>query len=390
MYTIDKVRMAIIISMVFCVLACPATSFSEESQNAEGSQTIGGQSEGVMPAAVKNFTNIVGAEVALMNDSESSAMDTRHVTFGIDGNVEKVSDKDGNEQTYSYGRDADGNLITIMVDDKNSNCALVLSRNVIVDVKGRDGSTDGIKKIGDVGGLIIYSDPSTLQAGVVDIPTEDAKADKFGKPTAHRMTMAEPNMPALPADKPVLIVQKVDADLEKMAKDPIKIDFAAINNVIKDTQDLQQKASAEYYKKTEDYYTKVRDELKAKAKEFSEGDIKFIALMSKVGTNGTGNVIVRKAVDEVVAYLDEKKMSGTANKDVESFLRFESGLRNEVLSPERAAYDGKVKKAIENINGVIDNILTSKLALYMKVKNEKIDIIIKLPKTVDQDVVVEE
>jgi|GEM_PF-2649372 len=304
----------------------------------------------------------------------------KSITYNKDGMIKSVLYEDGTLVTYSYKVDENGNIKECTME--------TVSLKIIFTVKD-----SGDEKPSDTDGWYEYID----SGGAGNIESLNFKSatnlkDKAGTPGKREIVIEiydDSILQKLKKPSPVNLEgtpgAAIPAKLDSLAKNPVKFDFGAIDKAITMTSSLQVEAFSEYVKNTAGYYEKIEDELRNnKALKASE-DLRMRIFVSKIYKDNVSVSEKRNAIDEAVAYIRSRAANENEKNAVREFSDIEHNLRQTILSPERRAYEGKVKDALEHIYAMIDKLLTSKLVLYMNLKKEKIDVVIRLPKTTDKE-----
>jgi hypothetical protein len=152
-----------------------------------------------------------------------------------------------------------------------------------------------------------------------------------------------------------------------MAQKPITFNFKMIKKAISDTSALKAKALKEYEMKTKIYYDKVGDAL----------------LKAGLGANfhtkqHRTEQERRTAVDKAVEDARMIARGGESNAAIQELLRLEQSLRDIILNPARQIYEAKLQAAKAQIDKAINNMIASKLAVYLNANEKKIEAIVNL------------
>lgn len=175
-----------------------------------------------------------------------------------------------------------------------------------------------------------------------------------------------PGVPA--ASKPPIAVfhGKGDIDFEDIARTPAKFDFKNINEAVTETERSKNAAVTQYEKSLSTYY-KEMDKVLAKK-----------GLLLK-GRKDMPEQAARRAVDRSVADAYDRIAKGVRSRDLEDIVDADKVLRSKVLLPAGEAYEARIKEARIRMDQVIDDLIASKLTLYINSKKDKMDAIVKLP-----------
>jgi hypothetical protein len=88
----------------------------------------------------------------------------------------------------------------------------------------------------------------------------------------------------------------------------------------------------------------------------------------------------REYIDKAVSEIYEYSKRGGSKGTIAELLAIERGLRESVIDPEMEIYEGRVQAAMEYADAIIDKLVSSQLALYLKSKKGRVEVIINLPK----------
>lgn len=198
-------------------------------------------------------------------------------------------------------------------------------------------------------------------------------------PDSENHTIKDRNTPEKPEEDIIIVIDDPEFDLNTIAKEPI--DFDKFFHVFADVDKDLGKARDEYAEDTEPYYEKILEELTAKLDSLESEGIDLKPYFSRgLGNNDIKEGMKRRLIDEAVEYVHSEVAKKEDVKVVAGdLIRLEERYSEEFLRLSKDSYESKVERMREYIQGIIDELLTSKLAIYMNKKKEKIDVIINLP-----------
>ncbi|MDD5436323.1 MAG: hypothetical protein PHX20_02145 [Candidatus Omnitrophica bacterium] len=402
-----------ILIVLIAVLLLPIMANAEEAKPALAKTGEVAQDK-VMPAAIQRFTHDTTDVITIRNIAEKFIPPSVRVKYNKDGYLDKVISETGAEIKYSYKFDEQGELSAIVLTGDNG---------FSIELRGRDDKADGSDVPPD---LTHYDTPDADSDGRPDNKPPDETADNNkeekpdnipvgtnGKDIADLSgTKPDDNMhtnsydthgqddqdgtiklgdlyneksyedPLGSLDKPKMpIVVYVPKDsLKKMAQKPVGFDFNKIKSGFDNVAEDKNTAYETYLKKTAPYYTKILNELRTYSEAMKADGIKLNIAKKGGHTGGTIDVAQRKGIDEAVQDIRAKaKGQQGAAMRYEKFIAMEKICAGEFLGPNRAIYEGRSKRAVKKVNGIVDMVIKSKLAVYMNIKNDKIEAVINLP-----------
>ena len=322
-----KMFKKILVIMILFAIAWPLCAVAKMREDISV-ELKGPRGGGVYVAAVQQNEAMVNGEIQKRADADLPQDGAPRVTYNKDGTISSVSYADGSIVSYSdYERNADGDIEEFRVSTDHENILFGSNRGAV---------NAGIKlldKMGADGKRVVQVTLPDDGHGLNDIATK-------------------------PLPKELL---------------------DGINKALNDLAKSRKSASDEYLNKTEGYYNKIEYTLSKKKDELSsEGAFvhKFIEEANAAPTQAAK----RKVIDDAVAYLYSKARSGEKSETIEDFLVTEKELRDTIIVPEMQVYENKIKSALSYIYSMIDELMKSKLALFMDANNDKIEAIINLPK----------
>lgn len=292
----------------------------------------------VLPEIFSEYSDNIQHEIDMQNDLEFFNQDIRMINYNENGLIESVK-YDDFEVKYSYEYNDDGTLKACILE----------TEDVTIVIR----STSENSKLGP------GENPFIIEIYIENENEEPEPSSPLSSGGGN-----EPE-PAVTISYPA-----PDITLEDIATKPIKFDFKEIKNAVTKVREEKEAAYEEYIKNTELYYEKVYSELKTKFGFFKGAENENLNVVEK-----------RELIDNAVAEIrSEQEVTGDENEVIREFLVFEEQLRAEYLLPGKEIYDKKIEKALEYVDAMIDKLLTSKLALYLNKKEDKLDAIINLPK----------
>ena len=315
-----------------------------------------GHSNFIMPEEFGQYRQLVEGEIAKKIDistfDQSRPLVTRDPKTGAITSV-LYGDTLFN---YSYARDSSGNMVGCTIVSEKGDIKIVLKLVDKIKEPVINGSTQ-------TNGM----EPKDL---LIEIYIGDDSDNTGVGPRASA------NEPA----RPVAIYRvRQKVDLEEMAEKPIKFDLKEIKKAVSKTAELKDSALKEYMNNTSKYYEEVEKELKNKLKGLDSMEARLRALSEKLEDAGTTNVEKRATIDNIVEYVYVMAEKEGGSKIAKDILVFEKDLRDKILNPEKAVYDKKIEAALEYVHGMIDTLVESKLALFLNLKKDKIEVVVNLP-----------
>lgn len=406
----------IVFTILLMAISLAAPVFAEDTGKVSGDVSSSERTNIILPETNPEFTKAVTDEVGKKNDAEEkqnafavysagkfeeslvssenklgNAADflnqpIKSITYDKDGIIKSVLYEDGTLVSYSYTFDENGKMTECIMETDEIRIIFRMGGtgkeesleedSVIISYGEGAGNIDSLN-FGPYGVLKDIDVSSGKREVIIEIYDDGKLPGLKGR--------KDPGRSLLPRNPTQGLNTTVPSRLEALAKNPAKFDFEAINKAVTVTSGLQVKAFSEYVKNTADYYNKMESEIKDNKALHKLEDIKINTFIDKLYKDNTTPEERRSVIDETVVYIKSKTHERTENNIVREFSEFENNLRQTILSPERRAYEGRVKDALDHIYAVIDKLLTSKLVLYMNLKKEKIDVVIRLPKISDRE-----
>jgi hypothetical protein len=298
-----------------------AASFAcAEDHPLSGLRSVRGK---VLPSSNEGFENAAQAAVNNKNVFGSFDKDISKINYDESGRIGTVVYEDGMKVTYSYSFDDKGNM---------AKCTLSANNEVVMEFR-------------------------EIDKGLEMKAYQSSSEKKSTEPV-------------------VVIIPGGGQDLEDLSRTPVRFDFNKIKEALDDTAQAKNEAYETYIKNTQPYYEKVAAELKVKSDSLKADGVDINKQLNRYENSESPIAKKREAVDEAVALIraeaSEKPAAG-------KFLAAEGEYDTEFLSAGKEIYSDRVKKAMEYVNAVIDDIVSSNIAVYMNKKKGKIDAIIKLP-----------
>ncbi|OGW75280.1 MAG: hypothetical protein A2Z72_00990 [Omnitrophica bacterium RBG_13_46_9] len=335
----------------------------------------------VLPEAFMPYQATIESEIDKKNCLDMFNK-TGHVKYNENGTISSVLYTDGTNVSYSYEYDSDGGLKACVLESEG----LQIKFENIYD---EDNHVNGISVevyIKDVADII---SSTSQESGPPDTPgsgqyvkTEDVSSRGARKGPAYGqkgkdLSIESRHYLEKPGEYKVAIVYPDGKwGLEDIAKTPVKFDFKELKDTVKKVSDAKEKAHQEYLKNTQPYY----DEL------YKELETRFDSLDSEIDLDkrfkefeNAKGLEKRKLIDDAVEYARSRLGKEEGVKPVtEEFLTVEDRCRKEYLESSKLQYDETIEKALEYVYTVIDRLLSSRLALYLDLKKDKIDVVINL------------
>jgi len=318
-----------------------------------------GRSSFIMPEEFGQYRELVEGEIAkkidISNFNQPHPVVTRDPQTGA-----IISVLYGNALfNYSYTRDDSGNLVGCTIASEKGEIKIVLKLSEKIKEPPINGGT--------------YTSGQQLRDLLIEIYIGDDSGNTGGGGVG-------PSPSATAPAKPVVVYRvRQKVDLEDIAQKPIKFDLREIKKAVSKTAELKDSALKEYMNNTSKYYEEVEKELKNKLKGIESMEARLRALSEKLEDAGMSNGEKRTTIDKIVEYvyvMAEKEDGSKISKDI---LVFEKSLREKILNPEKAIYDKKIEAALEYVHGMIDTLVESKLALFLNLKKDKIEVVVNLP-----------
>ena len=169
----------------------------------------------------------------------------------------------------------------------------------------------------------------------------------------------------------------------RIAEDP-KEAAKLINDIkttINDVKAQEEEAREEYTNMAKKYYNKSYKAINSHMRALQAEGIDVSQIMILQDKEDIGEEKKRDCVDKAIAYIEQKAaIMDTPIPDTNAFLDIIKGYRAEFLFSAKLIYEQKIKSITEYLNAVIEKVLQSRLAFYLDSKEEKIEVLINLPK----------
>jgi hypothetical protein len=170
-----------------------------------------------------------------------------------------------------------------------------------------------------------------------------------------------------------------EISLEDIAKKPVEFDFDRIGKALDDTAAAEKKAYYEYVKATDLYYEMVYKKLEEGMEKMKYEGMDINGYMKAAGDEGVTWKKRREVIDEAVAFIrkaaeGDRSGSGTAG----AFLTFEARCREDILDPSKELYDKRIDEAVRYVNTIVEELVESKIGLYLVKKDLRIEAIVNL------------
>jgi hypothetical protein len=317
----------ILVIMTIFAIGWPVCAFARMREDVSV-KLKGPRGGGVYIAAAQQNESMAKGEIQKLQDTDLAQNTEQIVSYNEDGTISSVKYSDGTSVSYSeYQRNTDGNIENFKVSTDNK---------TILFSSGKGAANTNIELLGKGGA----DDELVVQVSLPD--------DGHG--------------------------------LNGIATKPLPKELLdSINKALDDLAKSRKSANDEYLNKTEQYYVEIEYKINEK-KDRLTSDGAYMYKLLKEADTAPSQAAKRKAIDEAVGYLYAKARSGEKNEATDDFLAVEKGLRDEIIVPEMQVYEEKIESALKYVYSIIDELMKSKLALFMDANEDKINAIINLPK----------
>jgi hypothetical protein len=229
------------------------------------------------------------------------------------------------------------------------------------------------------------ADPGGRRAPIMIILRKPAVGTSSGPDGEQGGKPASPESPGFPgAVEParghpaVEIYYPVSGEgLDRIRKTPVKFDFKEIGKAVKKLSKMGSDAKRSYNAGTEEYYIGMETVLRNNMMTLEAEGVIVRALPEADAEGVSGR---REYIDKAVSEIYEYSKRGGSKGTIAELLAIERGLRESVIDPEMEIYEGRVQAAMEYADAIIDKLVSSQLALYLKSKKGRVEVIINLPK----------
>ncbi len=334
---------------IISLIAIPVIFLSFNSWAGDGTSIVDKPSEAghgsphiLLSGQLADRQDAVIGEVEKKNGIEVFTHEIDGVQYNKDGTISSVKYDDGTTANYKYDFGSDGKI---------TECSISAGDVTVVIKEGEKSS--GPDQDQPVGLIVEVYDNSAhaIEPGRTN-----------GKPDTTKPAPAVKGEPA----KPIAVYHlKGDATIEDIAKKPIKFDIKDVEGAISKAAMLKSSAAKEYVDMTKEYYLKMEKEL-----------VKMGAIPGNA--DGVSELERRRRVDDAVEEINRQAQKKAPTKEYSELLAAERTLRGKFVTQAEEIYDDKVKKAQKYINDMIDNLIASRIAVYMNVKKDKMDVLINL------------
>jgi len=291
----------------------------------------------IMPVGVEKFEMLAKAGVDIKNAVEGQGNNVTSIAYDDNGRIANIVFANGDKVSYSYQFDEEGSLST---------CNMAFT-------KGDGGETRNI--------TVTNSDLN----GDGKLTNDDKEIIIVIKPDAKN-----PPAPSVKRSNPI----------ESIARTPARFDFDAIMNGLERAHKEKKDGYRSYMKDSDSYYEKTLQALIARRDNMESEQIGLGIETPKTVKGKVFGKEDRTVIEDAVKNIRREVERASGERTVaREFLILEDSYRVGILDPSKAVYDGRVKKAQEYLSGVIDELAASNLTLYMKKKNDKIEVVINLP-----------
>jgi len=349
-------------------------------------------------------------ERRLIEDFSFLYQNKKLIEYGEKGRLSKVIyvDDSGKETVSTYSYDFDGEKLTDITISTEEGARIKISNqengqtkisitlaqsegdqsddngNIIDNNANHYNAYTNSNEHSNNGSAAIMTVIRSLGWDMADSDANDSKDDPKPSPGPDNPVGPGPDDPENP-DGDIVIIIDEPVDLEGIAHEPI--DFEKFLDAFRDVDEDLRKARDEYMEETEPYYEKMLEELTAKVDSLESEGIDLKPYFSRgLGSNDTKEGIKRSLINEAVAEIAEAAKQEDVKPVAEDLISLEERYSEEFLRLSMDNYENKTEKILEYIQGIIDELLTSKLAIYMNKKKEKIDVIINLPELEEENI----
>jgi len=362
----------IAISITFALSALAWAETGETRDNSQLEQTnIIPESYVTSEGAIVDIQRMI--EIENFNLFNSGITETHHNASGW---LQEVIYAGGTIARYSYVED-NGELVT---------CQIEIGGILLTIAKGYE-NPDGSYRI-------------KTSDGYRSLPDSAQAANSYGSDDVYFLIMEEtPDDTASEGDEtdddkepadPIIVVLPGpigEEALDSASRDPLDHDFIArIKDAMKNLAEDRRAAYDEYTKNTEPYYKKTYTTLKKKSEDLKSEGFDLTKYFKGLASPETTETAKRELIDDAVEYIrvmaDEEGREKTVALE---FLAIEERYSDEFLKFGGEIYDRKIERILEYINAIIDELLGSRLGLYLDAGKDKIDVLINLPKPTDEE-----
>jgi len=302
----------------------------------------------------------------------SFLFENRHVIkYDDEGRLSKVIyfDSKGNETVATYTYDFKGEELTAITISFDNGAKIEFAKQengstkISIFLPQDSNTTDDYGKNDGDGKTHIVRPPDSEDDEIKELVLNDSTDDPVGQEEGDI----------------IIVINDPEFDLNAIAQDPL--DFSKFINTINGVDKDVKEAHDEYIQATEPYYKNMLKELTAKADSLKSEGIDLKPYFSQgLDGNDIKENIKRSLIDEAVEYVHYEVAKEEGAKVVaENIIMLEERYSQEFLRLSKDNYESKTEKILEYIQGIIDELLTSKLAVYMNKNKQKIDVIINLP-----------
>ncbi len=344
-------RTAIAVMIVSLFFINSATSEDAGRPPQEYGRETDNRSGFILPQEFAKQSDAINKMIEDKNEFEFIRQSQPIVEHNKDGTVNWAIYDDGTKVAYSYVRGDDGKLRSLSLESHD--WKIVINNG---DASGVEESNTLVYTNENM--YVVYEEPKN-EGGKQDIPdnSEAGKKDQGVK---------KPD--SAPENKPTIIFYpKKKINLEIIARKPVKFDFKEINKVIHKAESLKANAALEYAMNSKQYYDNVERELVSRG-----------LIDNKV--NATGDIERRQDIDKAVETAYRSYEKEASDSPVRDFVIIEKVLRREVMVPAKEIYRDRMGVMQECLVRIIDQIIESKLAIYLNLdpSEDKIDAVISL------------
>ncbi|MCX5679025.1 MAG: hypothetical protein NTY76_07995 [Candidatus Omnitrophica bacterium] len=291
----------------------------------------------------------------------------KKVSYDEHGKITELTMDDGTIVAYKYSSDKE-----LTLESKQDGVAVKFKNTSTAGTKDGQGSesTANVSSASGNANIAGSADSGEGKGGIIVevYAKEPSVAESFGRPGNRKTDMLEPAFQVGCPDTTVPIA--------KLAATPMKFDFKEIKKAIEKTSKIRAQALKDYKHNTSNYYDAMDAAIKNNIDALEKENIGLNGLEGRVPAANRQDA-VEMTVNNMYAYI----RNGGADRSIKDIMSLEGELRSKIVNPGRKVYEGRLIEATEYTNDMIEKLVKSQLALYLKIKKDKIDVIINLQKT---------
>lgn len=291
----------------------------------------------LIPQSRDNFRAINKAAVEHMNDVEDWSTNKDNIEYDEKGRIVSMGFEDGSTMECAY---EGGNVANITFRDKDGNEVIIR--------RAYDDNED---------------DDTAMTNFLNDLY-------KFRKEKEEKKIV------------PVIVTVYLPQPLEPFVQNPKPFKFDEIKDQIRKITEEREAIMDEYLKKSDSYYKSIIKQLKEKRLAFKKEGIDFNEdiVCRELEPSKLINGKDRGAIDDTVRYIrKQSEESAIPRITADYFLVSERLFYNKYMRTARGIYEHKMARTIAYLNEVIEGIIKSNLAIYLRATTETIDAVVQLP-----------